>query len=185
MENISVYEMVNNIVQVVFYTHFSYITDQELKKDLWQIGYLKAYELLNNGNYDPTMSLRNFIYTGVRNEMHNTLYHLGKIPTVSLSDLDVYENVVGYNQVRDYYVDDSVVEEISERFKKHGDFYSFLLGYLTYLGLIDNKYLRECLLKKYSSYNYELTLNETQFSMLDSLKALTLWKLYEKEEING
>ena len=56
-EQTSIYEMIENIVQVVFYTYYNYIRDPELKADLFQIGYLKAYELLNNGNYDPTMSL--------------------------------------------------------------------------------------------------------------------------------
>ena len=60
-DNVSVYEMVENIVQVVYYTHYGYITDPELKKDLMQVGFLKAYELLNNGNYDPNLSLRNLI----------------------------------------------------------------------------------------------------------------------------
>lgn len=186
MENITVYEMVDNIVQVVFYTHFSYITDQELRKDLWQIGYLKAYELLNNGNYDPTMSLRNFLYTGIRNEMHNTLYHLGKIPTVSLSDLDVYENVIGYTQTRDYYVDDKVVRQIAKRFKKHGDYYPILIKFLEGTGIIDHNTVNNCLKKRYPNKDImNLEFSEEEYIMQDSLKALTLWKLYEKEEING
>ena len=176
MENITIYEMVDNIVQVVFYTHFSYITDQELRKDLRQIGFLKAYELLNNGNYDPTMSLRNFIYTGVRNEMHNTLYHLGKIPTVSLSDLDVYENIVGYTQVREYEVDNVVAKEVSDRFKLHGDFYKPITDYLIKIGILGEEYR----VKTNTEVEYK-----PPKDFEDCLITLTLWKLYEKEEING
>ena len=104
-EQTSIYEMIENIVQVVFYSYYNYIRDPELKADLFQIGYLKAYELLNNGNYDPTMSFRNFIYTGVRNEMHNALYHINKMKTVDLEQLDKYDNIVGYHEMGDYNVE--------------------------------------------------------------------------------
>lgn len=71
----SVQSMIDNIVIVVFRKHFYYITDKDLEQDLKQEGYLKAYELLADGNYDPSKNLRTFIYTGVRNAMTNYLYH--------------------------------------------------------------------------------------------------------------
>ena len=46
--------MIDNIVTVVFRIHFYYVTDKDLEQDLKQEGYLKAYELLSQGNYDPT-----------------------------------------------------------------------------------------------------------------------------------
>lgn len=171
-DNISVYEMVENIVNVVFYTHYSYITNPELKKDLMQTGYLKAYELLNNGNYDPTMSLRNFLYTGIRNEIHNTLYHLNKIPTVSLEGLDVYENVVGYYQVREYSVETEVVKSVCDKFKKHGDYFPTVANYLIKLGILDSKKYNE------EGIEYDPTLR-------DGVITLTLWTLYEREVANG
>lgn len=169
-DNISVYEMVENIVQVVFYSHFSYITDYELKRDLMQVGFLKAYELLNNGNYDPTMSLRNFLYTGIRNEIHNTLYHLGKIPTVSLDGLDVYENVVGYNQVKDYTVEEEVVRDVCSKFKSHGDYFPKVANYLLKIGILEGN--------KYDEV-------EVDPELTDGIITLTLWTLYEREVANG
>lgn len=169
-DNFSLYEMVDNIVQVVFYTHFSYITEPELKKDLWQIGFLKAYELLNNGNYDPTMSLRNFLYTGIRNEMHNTLYHLGKIKTVSLDELDVYKNVVGYTQTREYTVEEEIVNSVCKKFRRHGNYTPFVINYLIKLGLIEGDRCSEC---------------EVDRNLLNPIITLTLWELYESEVING
>ena len=168
--NVSIYDMVENIVQVVFHTHYSYITNPELKKDLIQTGFLKAYELLNNGNYDPTMSLRNFLYTGIRNELHNTLYHLGKIPTASLDELAMYDNVVGYRQVRDYTVEEDVVREVCSKFWKQGDYYPVVANYLIKLGIMEGVGYEE------KEVNHDLT---------PSIITLTLWRLYESEVANG
>ena len=43
--NKSVTAMIDNIVTVVLRIHFYYITSDDLKEDLRQEGYLKAYEL--------------------------------------------------------------------------------------------------------------------------------------------
>lgn len=169
-ENYSIYDMVENIVQVVFYTHFSFVDSKELKEDLMQVGFLKAYELLNNGNYDPTMALRNFLYTGIRNEMHNTLYHLGKIPTSSLDVLDKYNNVVGYNQVKDYEVDKDVIKNICNRYKKFGDYYPIVANYLSNLGILEEKTYKEPIVDE---------------KLVESIITLTLWELYEMEVVNG
>lgn len=171
-DNISVYEMVENIVNVVFYTHYSYITNPELKKDLLQTGFLKAYELLNNGNYDPTMSLRNFLYTGIRNELHNTLYHLGKIPTVSLDTLDVYENVIGYHQVKEYSVEEELVKKVCDKFKDYGDYFPIVANYLINIGILDKEKYNEDGVE----YNQELC---------SGVITLTLWELYKKEVADG
>lgn len=170
-DNISVYEMVENIVQVVYYTHYNYNSDPELKKDLMQVGFLKAYELLNNGNYDPNLSLRNFLYTGIRNEMHNTLYHLGKIQTVSLDDgLDVYENIIGYEQVREYTVEESTVKEVCDKFIAHGDYYPIVCNYLLKIGILDGEKQEVC---------------EVDNDLTEGIITLTLWTLYEREVENG
>ena len=168
--NISMYEMVDNIVQVVVATHFSYITDRELRKDLMQTGFLKAYELLNNGNYDPNLSLRNFLYTGIRNEIHNTLYHLGKIPTVSLDVLDVYDNVIGYRQVRDFTVEEKIVREVCSKFSRHGDYFPVVANYLIKIGILEGDGYKE---------------TEVDNNLTKSIITFTLWKLYECEVANG
>ena len=167
----SLYEIIENIVQVVFYTHYNYIKDVELKKDLFQIGYLKAYELLNNGNYDPAMSFRNFIYTGVRNEMHNTLYHLNKVKLVDLDVLDKYDNIVGYHETGEYTIELKVARQICNRYIVYGDYYPAVVNYLISLGLIHNKRLPQ-------SPNLDPKL-------LEGIITLVLWKLFEKERDNG
>lgn len=74
----SMLELVDNIVEVVVNSYFYWVEDYQLKEDLMQEGYLKAYELLKTGNYDPNQSLRNYLYTGVRNAMTNYNYHAKK-----------------------------------------------------------------------------------------------------------
>ena len=169
-EQTSIYDMIENIVQVVFYTHYNYIKDVELKKDLFQIGYLKAYELLNNGNYDPTMSFRNFIYTGVRNEMHNALYHINKVQTVSLDQLDKYDNVAGYHDTGEYNIELDLVKEVCSKFKRYGDYFPYVANYLIDLGIVSGKRLIE---------------GNIDNSLLEGIITLVLWKLFEKERDNG
>ena len=169
-EQASLYEMIENIVQVVFYSYYSYIKEPELKKDLFQIGYLKAYELINNGNYDPSMSFRNFIYTGVRNEMHNTLYHINKIKTVDLEQLDKYDNVVGYHDTGDYFIDTLFIKSITNKFNRYGNYFPTVINYLIDLGLISKSKLKE---DPFIDTN-----------LTEGIITLVLWELFEKEKEN-
>lgn len=73
----SMLDLIDNIVEVVVNSYF-YWADYTFKQDLMQEGYLKAYELLKAGNYDPNQNLRNYLYTGVRNAMTNLNYHNNK-----------------------------------------------------------------------------------------------------------
>lgn len=171
-EQKSILDMVENIVQVVFYTYYNYIKDPELKADLFQIGYLKAYELLNNGNYDPTMSFRNFIYTGVRNEMHNALYHINKIKTVDLEQLDKYDNVVGYHETGEYNIELDFVKSITSQFSRLGDYYPPVVNYLVELGVI-------------SSPKLDVDNSRLNIKIFEGIISLVLWELFERERNNG
>ena len=83
--------LIDNIVEVVVNSYFYWVEDYQFKEDLMQEGYLKAYELLKTGNYDPNQSLRNYLYTGVRNAMTNLNYHNNK---EKHSSYDVYNDNV-------------------------------------------------------------------------------------------
>lgn len=163
--------MIENIVQVVFYTYYNYIKDPELKKDLFQIGYLKAYELLNNGNYDPTMSFRNFIYTGVRNEMHNALYHVNKMKTVDLEVLDKYDNVVGYHETGEYCIELDYVKEICSKFDRFGSYFPSVANYLIDIGIVSCK--------------RQEVKEDIDPKLYEGITTLVLWELFEKERDNG
>lgn len=73
----SMLDLINNIVEVVLNSYF-YWADASLKEDLMQEGYLKAYELLESGEYDPNQNLRNYLFTSIRNTMTNYVYHHNK-----------------------------------------------------------------------------------------------------------
>lgn len=107
--------MISNIVTVVFRIHFFYVDNKDLEQDLKQEGYLKAYELLAQGNYDPNKNLRTFIYTGVRNAMTNYMYHYNKenhldLDLIESSTWQRYENITmdGYWQGKIYYLNEDV-----------------------------------------------------------------------------
>jgi len=157
MDNFSSVEsMIHNVVTVVFRIHFYYIRDPELEMDLKQEGYLKAYELLSMGNYDPSRSLRTFIYTGVRNAMTNYMYHYNKENHVDLETTtnqlwQRYENIVidKYWEGKIFYdndsilinhlVDESLVFKICNKYKMFGDYTNIILNELFNLGIYNIK----------------------------------------------
>lgn len=172
MKENSIYNIVENIVTVVFYKHFSYITDNYLKEDLFQEGYLKAYELLNNGNYDPSMPLRNFIYTGVRNAMTNYLYHIKKETHMDIDELpkiDKYSMLLGVNDEEEPYIDLNKIKEVCDKYSKYGDYLTPTLIYLNNLGITN--------IKVNTNYNKELINN----TLLDACITDVIWSLYENE----
>lgn len=152
----SVESMIHNIVTVVFRIHFYYIKDQDLEMDLKQEGYLKAYELLATGNYDPSKNLRTFIYTGVRNAMTNYMYHHNKESHVDLETITSqmwqrYENVTmdGYWEGKIFYnnesiknkyeIDLSIIYDICDKYKMFGDYFNIVINELHNLGVCNLK----------------------------------------------
>lgn len=154
--NKSVESMISNIVTVVFRIHFYYITNEDLEQDLKQEGYLKAYELLAQGNYDPSKNLRTFIYTGVRNAMTNYMYHQNK---ESHFNLDII-NDQSWQSWKDVTTDDywkgkvfctnddlndnlnltiEYILEICDKYNSFGDYSSVILNELSNLGIIHLK----------------------------------------------
>lgn len=70
-------EAINNLVEVVVNKHFALYNEQE---ELISVGFLKCLELLEGHEFDPLKyphksALKNFLYTGIRNEVGNYLYH--------------------------------------------------------------------------------------------------------------
>ena len=148
----SVEAMIENIVTVVFRIHFYYVTNKDLEQDLKQEGYLKAYELLAEGNYNPNKNLRNFIYTGVRNAMTNYLYHNRKethedVDMISSMTWQKYESVTldGYWNHKIYYeindypqtynIDINIVFNVCKKYNMFGDYRGTILNRLITMGL--------------------------------------------------
>ena len=151
----SVQSMIQNIVTVVFRIHFYYVTDKDLEQDLKQEGYLKAYELLACGNYDPSKNLRTFIYTGVRNAMTNYMYHSRRANCDAL-DLVTdpmwlrYENITmdRYYLGKLFIEDDSdieveisndIIDRVCRKYSIFGDYRGLAFNRLVKLGVIDRE----------------------------------------------
>jgi hypothetical protein len=66
-----------DLAGIVFRKHF-YASLNE-KVDLMSVGVLKALSLIDSGNWkEDKGSVLNYLYTGMRNEMHNYIYHQNK-----------------------------------------------------------------------------------------------------------
>lgn len=77
------YEDILDLADIIIAKHF-YINSALEKEDLKSIGVLKALEALNNGIFDKSKgSIKNYCYTGMRNEMKNYLYRMSKLVAVS------------------------------------------------------------------------------------------------------
>ena len=152
----SVESMIHNIVTVVFRIHFYYVKDPDLEMDLKQEGYLKAYELLASGNYDPSKNLRTFIYTGVRNAMTNYMYHHNKENHTDLEVItsqtwqhyesitmdDYYKGKLFYEdevETDKYNISQELVEKVVNKYYMFGDYKSIILRELSKVGLYEGK----------------------------------------------
>lgn len=153
--NNSVEAMIENIVTVVFRIHFYYVNNEDLENDLKQEGYLKAYSLLKEGNYDPTKNLRTFIYTGVRNAMTNYMYHTKKeshedLDTVSSPAWQSYKDITmdSYWDGKLFYndtitmdsVDDNIVFSVCEKYKMFGNYIYVVLNEFNKMGIYNNHF---------------------------------------------
>ena len=175
--------MIHNIVTVVFRIHFYYIKDPDLEMDLKQEGYLKAYELLASGNYDPSKNLRTFIYTGVRNAMTNYMYHYNK---ESHTDLELitnqmwqrYESVTmdGYWEGKIFYTNESIkdnhtidletVYSICDKYSMFGDYSSIIINELNKLGICDSYIDNIDNIDNYNNFIKDTIIGEIIYTML-------------------
>lgn len=79
-------EKLITLSEIVIRKHF-YASLQD-KEDLVSVGVLKALTMISEGNWDKSKgNFCSFIYTGIRNEIHNFLYHENKFNTVDLEAL--------------------------------------------------------------------------------------------------
>lgn len=64
--------------EIVINKHFNYITGSE-RQDLFSEAMIKALTLADQESFDKSKgSYKSYMYTGIRNEMHNYLYHAKK-----------------------------------------------------------------------------------------------------------
>lgn len=132
----SFFDMVENIVNVVLNMYFNYVTDPDLKEDLKQEGFLKAYEMLKTGNYNPQRDLRTYIYTGVRNSMTNFLYHHKKESNL---DIDDFYSLEDKSEVCSYNIDLNLLHRVCLKYINYGDYTNTVLKYFSEIGLYNGE----------------------------------------------
>lgn len=100
-------EKLITLSEIIVRKHF-YASNED-KEDLVMIGVLKALKMIKSGNFDIKKgNLCTFLYTGMRNDMHNYLYHQNKFTTV---DIDLVSNESGEEDI--YFKDESCTIEYS------------------------------------------------------------------------
>lgn len=136
----SMLDLISNIVEVVVNSYFYWVDDEAFREDLMQEGFLKAYELLKTGNYDPNQNLRNYLFTGVRNAMTNLNYHNNK---EKHSSYDLYQDnedylqdtaIVQRNTFTEYDIDiDNIINTCNKYL--HDDYIGNIINYFNSIGL--------------------------------------------------
>ena len=143
----SMLDLISNIVEVVVNSYFYWVDDYAFKQDLMQEGFLKAYELLKTGNYDPNQNLLNYLFTGVRNAMTNLNYHNNK---ERHSSYNLYQDNEDYlqdvalvqrNTYTSYYIDIDTIISSCDKFA-HKDYVGNVIEYLNTLGMSVNNTTR-------------------------------------------
>lgn len=167
------------LAEIVMRKHF-YASYNE-REDLISVGVLKAYTLIEKGQWRSGRgAFYNYIYAGMRNDMHNYLYHQNKEALMDEnSDLDK-STVDEYLADEVYNLDFSVVDSICK-------YFSNIYGLWIYVEVIKSledlgfKIINKPLDSKFQSYNS----NSVKYSrdvledIVGRLIGLIMWKRKE------
>lgn len=76
------------LAEILVRKHY-YASAERYKEDLVSVGVLKAFTMINSGKWDPERgsNFATWIYTGMRNDMSNFLYHEGKGVTIDIDEM--------------------------------------------------------------------------------------------------
>ena len=79
-------DKLHQLAEIIVRKHF--YASYEVKDELVSIGIVKAVKMINSDKFDPKKgNLCSFLYTGMRNDMHNWMYHRNKYNTVDFDSL--------------------------------------------------------------------------------------------------
>lgn len=125
------YANLNDLCDIVLNVHYSYVLPVD-REDLVSVGVIKALELLKAGCFDvERSSLKNYLYTGIRNEMKNYIYKNRGKDTVVDDEILTGINEDKINSI-DYTDDtitisDEMLKPYLDRFSKRVDNLEFKL----------------------------------------------------------
>lgn len=129
-----VVDELQQLSQIVANNHFAYV-DYHSRQDLLLEGQAKGLELIHSCRFDPDYGapLKNFVYTGMRNEMTNYLYRQKREYPVEefYGDQNKSEGIVLDN----YDICYSDVADIVDRYKsRYGDYSGVVFEGLNEMG---------------------------------------------------
>lgn len=132
---VRLYLQIMKLAEIVFHTHYSFLKDH--KEDMISVSIDKALRMLEKGDFDPARgNLRNYLYSGMRNEQQNYYVKYLKFSKkeICTDDLTLVEaGAPLYDSV--YNLDFNPVYEPLKRFeRKYGDLKYFCLDYILDIG---------------------------------------------------
>lgn len=129
------YRNLSKLAWIVLHQHYNYVRPVELQEDLVSEAIAKAIDLCLAGEFDPTRStLRNYLYTGMRNEMQNIMYkrrNLIPVEEVRYTEEEAYANE--YSE--DPCINEDLIYEICDKFFIRGNYHNLLIARLRKYGI--------------------------------------------------
>ena len=110
-------EKLKTLSEIIVRKHF-YASVNE-REDLISIGILKALTLISEGKFSSERgNFATFLYTGMRNDMHNYLYHQNKFNVVDIEEADKEGEDDLYFDQEVVYIDYSLIHSVCMRFSR-------------------------------------------------------------------
>lgn len=155
-----------DLCSIVFRRHF--YANEDDKDDLISVGILKSYSLIREGRFNNEKGkILNFLYTGIRNEMHNYIYHNSK--EICKNEIEGEEQ--GYYDQKCFEIESSLVTEVCKEFYMYGNLTYLVCEELEVRGFLINK-------KRVGSAS-DMIRNEFVDDVIDRLCGAVLWKRQE------
>lgn len=125
-------ERLTKLATIVLNKHFSYVPAC-VKEDLIQCAVIKAYQMTIQGNFNEKKGTwRNFLYTGMRNEMTNYLYRNSK--EFACVDEIIKDTLESPSELQLPKIE--TIQEDLSRFVKYKEYIPYIVSYFSdYIGL--------------------------------------------------
>lgn len=167
------------LAEIIVRKHFYASTAD--KDDLVSIGVLKAIRMIHSDNFRSDKgNLCTFLYTGMRNDIHNYLYHKNKFDTVDI------DNTFDDGGKSDFYFEDevakidySLIHLVCMKFSRQfGNFIEDeIIKKLKYYGFIIDGYIESC-----SNEVKEVLVDEAyKDEVIQRALGLLFWELRQHE----
>lgn len=174
-------EKLITLAEIVVRKHF-YASLQD-KEDLVSIGVLKALTMISSGNWDKSKgNFMTYIYTGMRNDMHNYLYHENKFDTTDLDVLSDRGKDDEYFESDEVFMSYSLIHSVCLNFiPSFGD----NIERLVLIALEEMGYVIKGRVESSSAYSYccDLVVDEygedAQKDIVSRIIGIILWKKKE------